>query len=448
MIEKERALQILEAGLITSSADQTELVLMGEDFTLTRFAESTIHQNMYRSDSTLFVRAVKGRKIGVSSTGDLSPSAVKQAVADAGAIADLMPEDPDFESLPQPMGAETMGDAVCFVPATAASLPEQRAEAVKSIVGIVSKLKLQCAGAFRVTTETVAVLNSLGIRQYNASTKAELSLTAVGDQQNSGWAIGYSRDIDKIDAVALAEIAANKAARSRDPIALESGAYTVILEPAAVGQLLLFLAFMGFGGKTLQQQRSFMAGKIGEKITGDNITILEDPFDPKLAAVPFDYEGVPRRQVMLIEKGVARGVVTNSYYARLLDLESTGHALPPNNTYGPYPKHMAVAPGDTSLEEMVAATTRGVYITHFWYVNFLNPMKTQITGTTRDGTFLIENGKVTRAVRNMRLNQSILDAFANAEMISSTRVLYPQYSVVMLVPAMKINNFNLETTEG
>lgn len=448
MIDKARALQILETGLATSAADQTELVLMGEDFSLTRFAESTIHQNMYRSDSTLFVRAVRGKKIGVASTGDLSPDAVRQAVAAAGAIADLMPEDPDFASLPQPISTETPSDAVCFVPATAASLPEQRAEAVKSIVGVCAKQKLQTAGAFRVTTETVAVLNSLGVRQYNASTKAELSLTAVGQQQNSGWAIGYSRDISKIDAAGLAETAADKAIRSRDPIALESGAYTVILEPAAVGQLLLFLAFMGFGGKTLQQQRSFMAGKIGEKITGDNITIIEDPFDPQLAGVPFDYEGVPRRKVVLIENGIARGVVTNSYYARLLDSESTGHALPPNNTYGPYPKHMAIAPGDKTLEEMIASTTRGVYITHFWYVNFLNPMKTQVTGTTRDGTFLIENGKVTRAVKNMRLNQSILDAFANAEMISAKRELYPQYSVVMLVPAMKINNFTLESTEG
>ncbi len=191
-----------------------------------------------------------------------------------------------------------------------------------------------------------------------------------------------------------------------------------------------------------------MAGKIGEKITGDNITIIEDPMAPEFAGLPFDYEGVPRKQVTLIENGIAKGVVSNSYFARLLQSESTGHALPPNNTYGPYPKYMAVGAGNSTIEEMVASTSRGVYITHFWYVNFLNPMKTQVTGTTRDGTFLIENGKVGGAIKNMRINQSILEAFANAEMISKTRELYPQYSVAMLVPAMKINNFGLETTEG
>ncbi len=450
MITQEQALQLLNDGLASSSADQTELVLMGEDFSLTRFAESTIHQNMYRSDLTLFVRAIKGKRIGLSSTGDLSTESIKTTVANAVAIADLMPEDSDFESLPKPSMPNPFSPVfpTLWLKSTAENQPEQRAKAVQEIVKVCAKDKLLAAGAFRVTTETLAVVNSLGIRQYDASTKSELSLTAVGETQNAGWAIAYSRDIDKIDARQLAERAADKARRSLDPISLESGSYTVILEPAAVGQLLLFLAFMGFGGKTMHQQRSFMSGKIGEKITGENITITEDPLDPQLLGVPFDYEGVPRRKAVLIENGIARDVVTNSYYARLLGTESTGHALPPNNTYGPYPKHMAMAPGDKTIAEMIASTARGVYITHFWYVNFLNPMQTQVTGTTRDGTFLIENGKVGPAIKNMRMSQSILTAFANAEMISAQRELYPQYSVVMLVPAMKINNFTLEATEG
>jgi PmbA protein len=222
----------------------------------------------------------------------------------------------------------------------------------------------------------------------------------------------------------------------------------VILEPAAVGQLLLFLAFMGFGGKTLFEKRSFMSGKIGEKICGDNMTITEDPFNPQMLGVPFDYEGVPRKRVPLIEKGIAKGGVYNSYYARLAGVESTGHALPPNNSFGPYPKHMVMTAGTTPLAEMIKSTTKGIYITHFWYVNYLNPMKTMVTGTTRDGTFLIENGIVTKPIKNMRISQSILEAFSNVDMISIERKLYPQYSVVMLVPALKINNFSLETTEG
>ncbi len=445
MMNRDQALSLLKQGLVASTADQTELVLIGEAFNLTRFAESKIHQNMHRSDFTAYVRAVKGKKVGLAATGDLSADALKQTVANAGAIAELMPEDPDFDSLPKPQIAS---ESNTFVSASAESTPQQRADVVKKIVTAAQKAKLDAAGAYRVATETLAVVNSLGVEQFNIGTKAELSLTTVGAGQNSGWAIRHARDIAMIDPAAVAQEAVDKAVRGIDPVSLDSGAYTVILEPAAVGQLLLFLAFMGFGAKTLHQQRSFMAGKIGTEITGKNITITEDPFDPQIAAVPFDYEGVPRRKVFLIENGVARGVVSNSYYARLLGGESTGHALPPNNSFGPYPKHMTIAPGDKTMAEMVASTPRGVYITHFWYVNYLNPMKTQVTGTTRDGTFSIENGKITGAVRNMRMNQSILEAFANVEMISAQRELYPQYSVVMLVPAMKINNFNLEKTEG
>ncbi len=445
MIEKDQTLSSLKAAMKAFTADQIELCLIGEDLSLTRFAESQIHQNMYRADTTVYVRAIKDKKIGITSTGDLSAESLKRAVVDACTIAALMPADADFDSLPTPESAPTIATNETT---TDESTPQQRADAVGKVVELCHKAKLQTAGAYRVTTESVAVVNSLGVEQFGASSRSELSLTANGEAGNAGWAIAYNHDSKNIHPEAIANRAIDKAVHSLDPISIESGAYTVILEPAAVGQLLLFLAFMGFGAKTLYQQRSFMAGKIGEKITGDNSTIIEDPRAPEFSSLPFDYEGVPRKKVVLIENGIARGVVSNSYYAKLLKSQSSGHALPPNNTYGPYPKQMAISAGTATIDEMVASTARGVYITHFWYVNFLNPMKTQVTGTTRDGTFLIENGKIGKAVKNMRINQSILDAFAGAEMISAVRELYPQYSVAMLVPAMKINNFNLEATEG
>lgn len=445
MMNQDQLLSLLKTGLAASSADQTELVVIGEDLSLTRFAESLIHQNMYRSDITIYVRAFKDKKIGIASTGDLSPDAVKRAVTDACDIATLMTADDKFVSLPTPLKPEAV---TTFYKDTAAYSPQQRADAVKKIVDISSKDRLQASGAFRTSTETVAVLNSLGVEQYNANTKAELSVTISGDKSNSGWGIGYSRDAKGIDVDALARDAVDKAVRSHDPVTLESGQYPVILEPAAVGQLLLFLAFMGLGGKTLLEKRSFMAGKIGEQITGTNITITEDPFDPQIQGTPFDYEGVPRKRVPLIEKGVARGVVYNTYYAQLAGVESTGHALPPDNSYGPYPKHLVMDGGTSTIAEMIKSVERGIYISHFWYINFLNPMKTVVTGTTRDGTFLIENGALTKPIRNMRLSQSILEAFGNAPLISRERALYPQYSVVMLVPALKISSFNLEKTEG
>ncbi len=445
MINQDQALTILKAGLATSKADQTELVLIGEDLSLTRVAESQIHQNMYRSDTNVYVRAIKDKKIGITSTGDLSADAIRRAVKDACDISQLMPADEQFSSLPSPQPVEK---TTTYFKDTADCTPQQRADAVKKVIDKSNKADLQAAGAFRTSTETLAVVNSLGVEQFNSSTKSELSMTVTGNKDNAGWSIGYDRSFKRVNPDLLATTAVDKAVRSTDPVPYDSGQYAVILEPAAVGQLLLFFAFMGFGGKTFVEKRSFMSGKIGEKICGENITITEDPFHPQMLGVPFDYEGVPRKRVPLIEKGIARGAVYNSYYARLAGVESTGHALPPNNSFGPYPKHMVMDAGTTSLAEMVKSTVKGVYITHFWYVNYLNPMKTMVTATTRDGTFMIENGVVTKPIKNMRISQSIMEALNNVDMVSSERQLYPQYSVAMLVPALKVKYFTLEKTEG
>jgi predicted Zn-dependent protease len=269
----------------------------------------------------------------------------------------------------------------------------------------------------------------------------------AGMRNSSGWGMAYSPDAVQIDSADLALKAAQKAMDSRNPKDLPDGQYTVILEPAAVGQLLILLSFMGFGCKTLYQRRSFMAGHIGEKIAGDNFTVYDNAADDSFASPPFDYEGVPKKRVPLIENGIARGVVYNSYYANLMDTQSTGHALAPTNNYGPYPKNLVVEPGDSSIDEMINSTWNGVLITHFWYLNFLNPMRTMVTGTTRDGTFYIKNGKIAHPIKNMRTNQSILEAFSNIELLSKTRIVYPQYSVLMKIPAMKINNFNLIAEE-
>lgn len=306
---------------------------------------------------------------------------------------------------------------------------------------------MHVSGAFRIEETNLAVANSLGINRFFKGNMAQMSISVSGEDNNSGWAIQYSPDASKIDVHSLAKTATTKAATSKNPIALPDGQYTVILEPAAVGQFLLLLSFLGFGCKTLYQHRSFMSGKIGEKIAGDNFTVYEDAGDPAFNIRPFDYEGVTRKKVPLITNGLAQGVVYNSYYANLMNTASTGHALPPSNNFGPYPKTMVVEPGSTTLPDMIASTDRGILITHFWYLNYLNPMRTMVTGTTQDGTFLIEDGQITRPIKNMRTNQSILEAFSNILQISGERIVYPQFGVLMKVPAMKISGFNLSAEE-
>ena len=438
MIEKEKAFEILDKGLKSSSADQTELLLLGEDFSFTHFAENSISHNISRSDHTVMARTVLGKKIGVAVTNRVDDESVTGVVRAAAEIAAHQKEDPDFVSLPSSASApEVKG----FYPQTADYTPGNRAGDVEKAVHLCKVQGMSGSGAWQMENGVTAVANSLGTRQYFKGTTAHLTMTIDAGDTASGWAQGYDRNVKKIDAEQIARMATLKAGISKNPVELPPGSYTVILEEAAVASLLLFLGFIGFGAKTFIQGRSFMARSMGQKITSDKITIVEDPFHPAMNAMPFDYEGVPKKRVPLIENGIAKGVVYNSYYANQAGVESTGHALPPNNTFGPYPKNMVMSEGDSSLEEMIASTDRGILITHFWYINYMNPMLTQVTGTTRDGTFLIEDGKIKSAVKNMRIGQSILEAFSNVEMMSKDRKLCPQFGVVMYVPAMKIKEF-------
>lgn len=448
MIEKAQAMETLKAALRHSGADQTEAVLMGEQTWLTRFTESVINQNLSREETTLVVTAVNDKKVGLVSTNDISVTGVEQAVRSANEISLLQPPDERFVSFPDVEAAPTLENPVTVEPNLNYS-PDDMAGVVAEVAQSAQKRSLTASGAFRHDINTVAVANSLGVEQFGRSGKGELSLTIVGEGEQSGFGVGCHPDPAKIDYRTVAQKAIEKAAHNVDPVVLPDGQYTVILEPAAVGQLLLFLGFLGFGGRTMMQRRSFLSGKTGEIITGENITITDEPDNPLFGGLLFDYEGISRKRITPIDHGKAGEGAFDSYYANLMGVQPTGHSVQPNNSYGPYPKNLVIAPGDKSLPEMIASTERGVLITHFWYINFLNPMRTMITGTTFDGTFLIENGEVGPAIKNMRTNQSILEAFANVEMISKDRIVYPQYTSVMLVPAMKINDFNLvqETKE-
>ena len=436
----ERILDIFKKAIKSSQAEQTELVCESEEFYLTRFAENSIHQNMGRSDSTIWCRAITGKKIGVARSNDSSPDGVSGLIRIASDIAGNQIEDPDFVSL---VGSPGEVEATGFYKDTFQLSASARAEAVADIVSRAKSKKLSCAGTYQTSGVSLAVANSLGTSRFAKNAEYRFTLTATANNGRSGWAQAAGRDIGKFDFRTVSQRAIDKAAFPGEPVKLESGQYTVILEPDAVANFLLFLGFLGFGGKTLVKKRSFMSGKIGEKIMGDNITITEDPFIPAIEYLPFDYEGVSKRKVILVEDGIAREGVYDSYYAGLASTKSTGNALPPDNSYGPYPKAMTIEGGQYSIDQIIGSVSSGIYITRFWYLNFLNPMKTMVTGYTRDGTFLIENGVITRPVVDMRVQQSMIEAFSNAEMISSERRLIPQYGALMLVPFMKINNFNL-----
>ena len=211
----------------------------------------------------------------------------------------------------------------------------------------------------------------------------------------------------------------------------------------AVDTLVAFLSYMGFGGRAVVEGRSPFSGKEGQRVCAESVDIYDDALSAETIGIPFDFEGTPKRRVSLIEEGVFRSGVHDRRSARMAGTESTGHALPPPNPEGPFPLNLLFEPGTASFEEMVGATERGLLVTRFHYSNIVHPKDAVITGMTRDGTFLIENGEIKHPVKNFRFTQSILEALSNVEMIGRESELASEFFfAASRVPALKISSFN------
>jgi PmbA protein len=440
-----RLAEIAQEALRASTADQTEVAITSNDSHLTRFATNTIHQNVSETDVSVRVRAIVGNRTGVASGNELGGDGLKRIVSSAETIARFQQENPEIASIPGPAAYEPV-DAV--VDATAKATPMDRAEGVEKILKQSRAASLEAAGAFATDDQEVYIANSLGVEAYHRGTVASV-LTVIMGKDSSGYGSSASLDIAEIDAKSVGRAAVDKAVRSRNPEAIEPGAYTVILEEEAVADMIFYLGYMGFGALAVQEGRSFMSGKLGEKITGEAITIWDDGADPRGIPLPFDFEGVPKQKVVLIENGIAKGVVHDSFTASRGDgVSSTGHALPMPNTFGPIPINLFMATGDATKEEMLASTERGIWVTRFHYTNIVHPVKAILTGMTRDGTFLIENGKITRPLKNLRFTQGVLDAFAGVEALGSTlKLVKDEWNAIgTCVPAVKIRDFQFTGT--
>ncbi|MCK5827633.1 TldD/PmbA family protein [Candidatus Bipolaricaulota bacterium] len=440
MIGRAKLKVITDTILRAASAGQTEVLVVGQDLALTRFAANSIHQNVSETDVSVRVRSVVGKKIGVASSNDISEESLKKLVGKAETIASFQQEDPKFGSLPEPLPIQEV-DA--YSESTATCTAETRAKGVGTILDLSRSQQMVASGAFSTGTEETMIANSLGVSAYHCGTMATAMTVIMGDD-SSGYAADAAQDVANINMEEIARIAVDKAIRSKNPTSIDPGAYTVILEADAVATMMFYLGMLGMGALSLQEGRSFMTGHMGEKITGDNITIWDDGFDPRGVVLPFDYQGVPKQKVMLIEEGVARGVVYDSATAQLdPGKTSTGHGLPAPNTMGPIPINLLMKPGSATQEEMIASTERGIWVTRFHYVNPVHPVKAILTGMTRDGTFLIENGKLSRPLKNLRFTQSILEAFANAEMLGKDLKMIKMGfgNFATCAPAAKINGF-------
>jgi predicted Zn-dependent protease len=315
---------------------------------------------------------------------------------------------------------------------------------VARVCAAATKRKQTVAGIFTTGATQTALINSHGLYAMHQQTRGEFSITVL-ESDSSGWQKANSPDVTRIDPDALFARASEKCTASRSPRELAPGRYTVILEPAAVLDLVGFL-FYDFAGTTVMDQRSCFNNRIGKQVLGSNITISDDVYHPRQTGAPYDGEGIPRQKVLLVDKGTPRNLVysraTAKQMAREFKAKATGHGFPLPNEYGEAPLNLVFEGGKTSLEQMISTTEHGILVTRLWYIREVGPYEKVLTGMTRDGTFVIERGKLAGGIRNFRFNQGILEMLSNVEAMSEPVRSAGEESFEMVVPAMKVRGFH------
>jgi predicted Zn-dependent protease len=302
------------------------------------------------------------------------------------------------------------------------------------------KNKQTAAGIFSTGVTQSAIANTKGLFASHRQTRAEFSITIL-ESDSSGWAKANSPDLDRIDPAAMARSASEKSAASRKPGEAAPGRWTVILEPSAVLDLVGFL-FYDFAATAMADQRSCFNKRMGKKVLGENITLHDDAYHPLQSGAPYDGEGIPRQKILLVDKGVPTNLVYSRATAKKMKAKPTGHGFSLPNDMGEAPMNLVFGGGDSSVDEMVRSTERGILVTRLWYIRDVDPYEKVLTGMTRDGTFLVQDGKVVGGLRNFRFNQSILEMLSNVEMMGPAVRAAGEESFEMVVPPMKMRNFH------
>jgi len=458
MLTKEQAADIFDRIRRFSSADEVEVLFNGARFALTRFANNTIHQNVEDENNVASIRTNFGGRTARSSANQFDDESLRRAVAASENLAQVQEPDPDLLPMPDTKEAncETGGAPVApssrFFAETASITPAERASVVKRMVGVADRNKLTTAGIYSTSESCDGVFNSRGLAEWHRQTLAEVSITMLAED-SSGWQKLNSPDIHNLDPVRLAETAARKAVESARPREIPPGKYTVILEPAAVLDSVGFM-FWDYSGMAILDQRSFLNTRIGTKLFGENINIWDDAAHPLQAGLPFDGEGMRRQRLQLVENGVVKQVVyargtaakmkRSEYAGKVGPVEPTGHGFPLPNEMGEMPQNIVFGAPENpqTVEQMVASTERGILVTRLWYIREVDPYEKIVTGMTRDGTFLVENGKVQCGLRNFRFNQSLIAMLSNVQAMSAPVRASGEESFDMVVPAMKVREFN------
>lgn len=438
--EREEARKVLDLCLKASRADSCVAALSGHQGGHLRFALGEPSTAGETSGVRLSVRCSFGRRTGAYTTNQTDPGSIEAAVRSAEALARLAPEDPEF--LPPP-GPQRYLTPEAWAPSTAEADAERRAALVAGFVGPSRAREFTAAGLCEAGSFFTTVATSAGLFAWHRGTSASLSGTVrTPDGRGSGWASAVSTRIEEVEPAALGAIATKKAADSAASSSLPPGRYTVVLEPAAVADLLAFVIPVLDARRTAEGRGPFSrpdgGSATGEKVAAEGVTLQSDPSAAPAPSTPFDAEGFPATRTTWVEDGILRALSTTRYWA-------AKSGLP----HRPAPTNFLMRGGPASLEAMIKATDRGLLVTRFWYIRLVNPQSLLLTGLTRDGLFLIEKGSVAGAVRNFRFNESPLGLLSRADMLGATRRFgagTDRGGVVMEAPALRSHDFNFTSS--
>ena len=428
---------IIDRALDAASADEADAAFISSDSNITRFANSNIHQNMSEISAELTLRLFLGGAMGIASTTSFDAEAIAEMAHVAREAARHSPPLPSFKGLYR--GGEVCGPASA---GRAPITPADKARALRAVFDLDAKF----AGSHSTSSSSVACGNTHGVRRYGTMTVSEATVIAIRGEE-SGYATAIARDA--VDVVSLGREALEKATlRAGVRKTIEPGAYDVILEPPAIAEVLEWMEMITFSGQSFEDGSSFFVGNIGKQVVSPSLTIADDALDPAFMPFPFDLEGLPKRRIAMIENGIARTPVVDKIYADRLNIEPTANAWSLGSADHGMALHVSIAPGEATREELIRSTKRGIWVTRFNYVNgLLEPKAARMTGTTRDGTFLIENGGVTSRLPNLRWTQSILQAFSRIEGMTRERRRVGTWFNAFggtIAPVMKIAGWRFE----
>lgn len=421
----------------STGAEETEVHVDEVASALTRFANNAIHQNVAEHGLTVSIRTVAEGRTARATTNRIDEDSLRAAIEASLSLAHSQPKDPRLLPMPSRQRYRSVNR---FIKRTAGLPAEDRARAVRRACDLAVMKNQIAAGIYSNGQNQSALGNSRGLFAAYRETHSEFSIT-VQEGLAASWAKANSADVGAFDPQKLAARASEKSHLAVNSRELEPGRHTVILEPAAVLDLVGFL-FYDFAATALEDKRSCLNDRMGKQLFGKNISITDDVYHPLQKGAPFDGEGLARQRVQLVDRGVPKNLVYSRAAAKASRKQPTGHGFALPNEYGEAPMNLVFSGGDSSLEKMIAATDRGLLVTRLWYIREVDPYEKIMTGMTRDGLFLVEKGKVTAAVRNFRFNQSLIEMLNNVELLGPAVRATGEEAFEMVVPAMKVRNFH------